>query len=61
MFYLEKNRPAAEFLAAMWYLILRKLGKKLPVNVTSHITYNRPGKKERVLLCDPGQQPVSTN
>jgi len=61
VFYLEHNRPAAEFVAAMWYLILRKLGKKLSVNVTPHITYYRPGKKERVLLCDPGQLPISTS
>ena len=60
MFYLEHNRPAAEFLVAMWYAVSRKLGKKLPVNVTSHIVYNRPGNKERVLMCDSGQSLVSS-
>ena len=61
VFYLAKGRPAAEFMATLWYLVHRRFKKSLPVTVASTIKYQRPGGQERVLECDPnfdpGEQP----
>ena len=50
MFYVEKGRPAAELVAAIWLTYNRKYKKVFPVKVTDQISYSRPGVKEGWVL-----------
>lgn len=56
VFYLDNGRPAAEFMATLWYLVHRRLKRSIPVTVATTIKYHRPGGKERVLECAAGHE-----
>ena len=55
VYYLENSRSAAELMASIWHLCYTRFNRrKIPVTVSSNISYNRTGGRKMVLKCDPG-------
>ena len=59
--YLQNGRPASELLSAVWNIYYFKFRRRLPISVTTNMTFSRAGngKAECSLYSDPGHTKVS--